>query len=104
MNKRLISTLMVLLGTALTVSGCEKKNNQEQNEQQEKQTPKNAIDFIDFEEFEPDFQLVRLEHHFGKVSVNEDKKYVKGGEKSAKLQPLGTYSNQNEKPFVYFEL
>ena len=104
MNKRLISTLMVLLGTALTVSGCEKKNKQEQNEQQEKQTPKNVVDFIDFEEFEPDFQLLRLEHHFGKVSVNEDKNYVKSGEKSAKLQPLGTYANQNEKPFLYFEL
>lgn len=60
-----------------------------------------VVDFLDFEEYNPDFQLIRLDQTFGKVSQNDDKAYVKSGKYSAKVQPLGGYSSETKPGFYY---
>lgn len=42
-----------------------------------------------FETFDRDVQLIRLFNEFGRVEQNSDKQYVRSGEKSLKLAPLG---------------
>lgn len=63
-------------------------------------TQETSVVFSDFEKFEPDFQLIRPMNYFGVVSVNKEAEYIKSGETSAKLQPLGNYAN-GDLPFVY---
>lgn len=55
----------------------------------------------DFETWGPSFQLMRLLNGFGKVSENTEADFVKNGSGSAKLQPLGFYS-QPLQPYLYF--
>ncbi len=43
----------------------------------------------DFENYVPDIQLCRISSNFGKVSVNTDKAYVKSGNRSARIDPVG---------------
>lgn len=45
--------------------------------------------FSDFENYVPDIQLCRISSNFGKVSVNTDKAYVKSGNRSARIDPVG---------------
>lgn len=52
-----------------------------------------------FEMFDRDVQLVRMFNEFGRIEQNSDAKYVRSGEKSLKLKPLGSrISTAN--PFV----
>jgi hypothetical protein len=99
-NKSFLTSMLLLLGVSalVTLSGCKPAN-----EDPKPQGDPNIVEFNDFEEFEPDFQLLRLENNFGKVSVNTQTDYVKSGLQSAKLQALGSYS-KNTKPLIYFEL
>ncbi|MBO6262033.1 MAG: hypothetical protein J6N95_05445 [Bacilli bacterium] len=99
-NRFLTNTLLFVTTTALFLTSCNKQSSSEENK---KPSDPNVVDFIDFEEFEPDFQLLRLQNYFGKVSVNENKEFVKSGEMSAKIQPLGSYAFDT-KPLLYFEL
>ena len=62
-----------------------------------------VVAFADFETFNPDFQLLRLENGFGRVDVNKNSTYVKSGEASAQLRPLGRYKDK-AKPFLYLQL
>lgn len=57
----------------------------------------------DFESFEPDFQLMRISKHFGAVNVNTDPQYVKSGNASAKIQPLGHVPSKSQ-PMMFFPL
>ena len=43
----------------------------------------------DFENYVPDIQLCRISSNFGKVRVNTDKAYVKSGNRSARIDPVG---------------
>ncbi len=45
--------------------------------------------YSDFENYVPDIQLCRISSNFGKVSVNTDKAYVKSGNRSARIDPVG---------------
>lgn len=44
----------------------------------------------DFEYFDRDVQIIRMCNEFGRLDSNTDKKYVKSGEKSLKITPLGS--------------
>lgn len=55
----------------------------------------------DFETWEDGFQLARIVNGFGKVSVNTDPAYVKSGQRSARLDPLG-WAGAQSIPLVYF--
>ena len=101
-RQRITLLTLVLTSACLCLGGCNKENKTNSSEEPEN-TKQDASNFIDFENFDPDFQLLRLQKGFGKVSVNTDKQFVKGGEQSAKVQPLGAYSS-TEKPFMYFQL
>lgn len=102
-RQRLALLTLVLTSAFLCLSGCKKENSNSGSNEQNNNAKPDAANFLDFENFNPDFQLLRLQQGFGKVSVNTDKNYVKGGEQSAKLQPLGAYA-KDEKPFMYFQL
>ncbi len=53
----------------------------------------------DFESFELDLQLIKLRENFGSISLNKDANFVKSGEGSAKVQPLGRYAVQSIQPY-----
>lgn len=92
--KKLLSIILsiTLMMTALSFTGCAPTT--------ETPTESDQIVLANFEQFEPDFQLIRLVDGFGSVSVNKDKKFVKGGNVSAKLQPLGDYAS-GKRPVMY---
>ena len=85
----------------VSFAGC--KDNKTEGNEVEDNNPAKIVTLANFEQFDPDFQLLRLRKGFGAVNVNQDKDYVKSGESSAKLQPLGRYKDK-AKPFLYFEL
>ena len=60
-----------------------------------------AIKIADFEQWAPDFQLMRVMENFGRVTKNEDERYVRSGKASAKLQILGGKSD-TKLPLLYF--
>lgn len=62
---------------------------------------KQDVLLCDFEEWAPDFQTIRFMNGFGRVSKNEDKTYVKSGNFSARLDPLGWYSS-GSLPLIFF--
>ena len=62
---------------------------------------KQDVLLCDFEEWAPDFQTIRFMNGFGRVSKNEDKQYVKSGNYSAKLDPLGWYG-AGSLPLIFF--
>ncbi len=47
------------------------------------------VSLADFEQWGPDFQMLRIYNNFGKITRNKDEKYIKEGNYSAKLQPVG---------------
>lgn len=86
-------TAVPLMLSAFAFVGCKDKTEESGNKQ---------VVLCDFERFEPDFQLMRLMNSFGAVNVNKDAQYVKSGETSAKLQPIGNYSTQTD-PYAYIK-
>ncbi|HEY8389566.1 MAG TPA: hypothetical protein VIL26_01235 [Clostridia bacterium] len=74
----------------------------------EKKTPadpdaalKQDVLLCDFEQWAPDFQTIKFMNGFGRVSKNEDKQYVKSGNYSARLDPLGWYG-AGSLPLIFF--
>ena len=57
--------------------------------QETKNEQSDVVVLNDFEEFEKDVQIIRLLNGFGQVNHNEDKAFVKSGEKSIQLRPKG---------------
>ena len=95
MNKQIS---ILALTASLLVCGCgTNKENQNENKNPYE------INFADFEEWGPCFQTIGLYNSFGRVSRNEDLKYVKNGNYSALLQPVGNY-NSSAKPTMYWNL
>ena len=84
--------LNVLLAGILGISamafgvGCQTKP---QAEEQSATGNANEVVVANFEQWAPDFQLITLHNYFGKISRNEDARYVKSGKYSARLQPVG---------------
>ena len=85
--------IVSLLAVAVLTAGCTDPAASSQNEE-------NNIIVCDFEAWAPDFQLIRVMDGFGTITQNTDEKYVKEGEASAKLQPLGNYGAA-QNPFFY---
>ncbi len=57
----------------------------------------------DFEQWAPDFQTIRITYGFGTIDRNEDKKFVKSGDYSALVRPLGDKTARFN-PTFYFPL
>lgn len=57
--------------------------------------------FADFETWETGMQLIRTGKYFGTIGENKDAKYVKSGEKSAIIRPLGGFRSASI-PIFFF--
>ncbi len=57
--------------------------------------------FADFETWETGMQLIRTGKYFGTISENKDARYVKSGEKSAIIRPLGGFRSSSI-PIFFF--
>ena len=101
--KRFLSLALTAITMLSMVSFAGCKDNKTEGNEVEDNNPAKIVTLANFEQFDPDFQLLRLRKGFGAVNVNQNKDYVKSGESSAKLQPLGRYKDK-AKPFLYFEL
>ena len=82
--KKQLSLLLAMITcfTALCLVGCK-------NEKNEVVEDDGKIMFADFEEWEPNFQTMALYSYFGRITRNANAQFVKGGNYSAKLQPVG---------------
>ena len=61
------------------------------------------VTLANFEQWGPDFQLLRINSSFGKITRNDDAEFVQSGQYSAKIQPLGgLYTTAN--PVVWMPL
>ena len=100
--KRFLSLALTAI-TMLSISSFAACKENGDEETSVNDSPSTIVTLANFEQFDPDFQLLRLRKGFGAVNVNQNKDYVKSGESSAKLQPLGRYKDKS-KPFLYFEL
>ena len=88
MKKHAIS---FFLATLLGVFGCFGFVSCEKEEEPVGDTLVGKVCLNDFETYKPDFQLIRVLNGFGSIDVNKDPKFVKSGEGSAKVRPLGSY-------------
>ena len=87
--KRLGTILLAValaLATFALPAGCKKKESGKGNAAAQENI------LYDFEDYDRNFQLMRVMSYFGAVNVNEDKTYVRSGERSALLRPLGYHS------------
>lgn len=100
--KKMLSIALSLISafSIASIAGCD---NKEEDSQTNAAEMSKVVTLADFEEFNPDFQLLRLQNGFGRVDVNKDANFVKSGEASAMLRPLGRYKDKAN-PFLYFEL
>lgn len=87
--KRIIALLMMLL-IVFSVSGCTDKD-----------TVENSDGYFTVYDFEKGIQGVRMvsdiSRSFGKITVNEDKEFVKSGKRSIKLEPC----NKIAQPYMF---
>lgn len=94
--KRLSSFILILvlaLAMLIVPTGCGDDEGTTDN------TPKENI-LYDFEDYDRNFHLMKVMSYFGAVNVNTDKTYVRSGEKSALLQPLGYHSTMVNNTFT----
>lgn len=64
------------------------------------ETPETEVVLCNFEQYVPDFEMLRFVNKFGAIEVNTEAEYVRSGQASAKVMPLGNYSN-NTTPMFY---
>ena len=100
MKKRTIS---FFLATLLGILGCFGFVSCEKEEETAGDTLVGKVCLNDFETYKPDFQLIRVLNGFGSIDVNKDAKFVKSGEASAKVRPLGSYGSTTS-PTAYIPL
>ena len=88
--------IVPLLMAAISVSCLASCNNQA--------TAKPKVEMIaDFENWGPDFQTIKITYGFGRIDRNEEKKFVKSGNYSCLVQPLGD-KDERFLPTFYFPL
>lgn len=90
------SLSVVLLLSVVSLFGCKKETQSQNNKAEE-------VVIANFEQWEPDFKLMVVYDSFGKVSRNEDPAYVKSGKYSARLQPVGARASSSN-PTVFIPL
>lgn len=96
-NNIIIFILCFLISlSSFALYGCESKDD---SDTQSNIQPDKIV-FADFESYQDGFQMMRPLWGFGKISENEDTKYVTSGTKSAKIQPQGS-ADGSHKPTVY---
>ena len=90
MKKVLPVLILATLMSCLT--GCNNKKEQQKIEM-----------IADFENWGPDFQTIKITYGFGRIDRNEDKKFIKNGDYSCLVQPLGD-KTARFLPTFYFPL
>lgn len=87
----LMATLLSLslLGTAACMKGGDKTSTDDTAITYPIIMPDGKTLMNGFEYFDRDIQIIRLFNEFGRLDENEDKKFVRSGEKSLKITPLG---------------
>lgn len=98
MKKRVIYSLFAALLMAFGCVGFTSCQEPETND-----TLEGRVCLNDFETYKPDFQLIRVLNGFGSIDVNKDARFVKSGEASAMVRPLGAYGS-NSSPTAYYPL
>lgn len=92
-HKKLFAAALALTLATAPMLGCGDSNRSGE------QTPSNTVTVNDFERFDTCFSPMRAANYFGVVTMNKDAKYVKSGEASARLRPMGDwYEAPNAKP------
>ena len=94
--KKLASVILlasVLCLSAAGFAGCAR--DREQQDASEAQDP-NTVMLYDFEDFETGVEPLILLNYFGKVSLNTDAQYVRGGSGSLKMVPEGCASENSD--------
>ena len=83
-----------------TASAVENKNDASTANKKNLSSVASNTDILlyDFEDYARNFQLMRVMSYFGAVNVNEEVQYVKNGNGSAFLQPLGYHSTMMNNP------
>lgn len=89
--KRLYVLILALILCFTSLNGC---GTEETSAQMGKKT---EVLLYDFEDYDRNFQLMNAMAYFGAVNVNKDEKYVKNGNISALIQPLGPHSTARSK-------
>lgn len=78
---RILLVCVLALSSFTTALGCGKKTTEK--------PPEKDVVLADFEHYAPDFSHCRISSNFGRVSVNTDMHYVKSGNQSARIDPVG---------------
>lgn len=99
-KKRWVFTVLGFIFALAGASGCKDATSDADNGENSNE----EILYCDFENWSDGFELIRMNQNFGRVSVNTDKAYVKTGEQSARLDPLGFADYFYEKPSLYFPM
>lgn len=92
--KKLFATFLSVITAfaSLSFAGCKKET--------ETEIPENGMQLLNgFEDFERDVQLLHLLNRFGTADINRDKKYIRSGNGSLALRPLG-YGFSNAAPEI----
>lgn len=97
MKKQIFATALssLLFFSAISLSAC---NRAESGETQNDPNPELVL-LNGFENFERDFQLLKLVNKFGQVNVNKEEEYVRSGNTSAQLRPLG-FGTSTAEPYL----
>ena len=80
--KKIICFILSALFVLMFASGCMQDNNESSG---------NVFLLSNFEQYSPDFEQMVVLNDFGAVNINKDEKFVKSGQASAKINPLGGY-------------
>ena len=87
-------------GTSSSTSSVESSVSSSSSDSSVVERAKEVV-FADFETWETGMQLIRTGKYFGTIGENKDAKYVKSGEKSAIIRPLGGFRSASI-PIFFF--
>ena len=94
-----VSTYSAASVVSTTVETVTKEDTSKSNMQNlSDEVSETDILLYDFEDYDRNFQLMKVMSYFGATNVNEDEQYVKNGDTSALLQPLGYHSTMINNP------
>ncbi len=98
--KRIILLCLSLFLCLTALCGCS-----EETVQNDKYPAKLSGEYtlFDYESYGNNFEIIFISDYFGKISVNENKDYVKTGEQSMQIEPYGS-TVLSDKPFFVLPL
>ncbi len=98
--KRFLTLILsiILVVTSLFMLAC--NNSQKPADGEPEKGPSGAVTAFDFEDYDRNFTYMRSINRFGQVNVNTNADYVRSGNQSAELRPLGSYTSK-AMPIIY---